>query len=542
MKHSLRLAAIAVLAIVPFAIDGSAQASAPLPSVELPPALARVLTDYETAWAKRDAAALAALFAEDGFVLSVGVPPVRGRAAIQEHYANALRPGSGQAGGPLALRALASSTSGDIGYIIGAFSMQKGGPDAGKFTLTLKKDAAGRWLIMSDMDNGNSRPGQGSAAVADALPRASPESVGFAPDRLRQATEMLSKFVADGKIPGAVAGVARKGKLAYLEAAGFQDLEARAPMTPRSLFRIYSMTKPVTAVAAMMLQEEGRFALTDPVSKYLPELSRVTVFVSGESGPTRPAAREITVEDLLLHTSGFNHRTSHLYERAEVRSRAITLPKFIENITRVPLMDDPHTRFRYSEATTIVGRLVEVWSGKPFDVFLQERLLGPLKMSDTTFWVERERQSHLTRVYQTTPNGLTPKELETVPFTEKPALMEGAVGLVSTVPDYIRFSQMLANKGELDGVRLLKAATVEKMTANGLTPAMLQVRAGTGWGLANVNVAPDGEYGWDGSAGTIFWIDPAKELVIVLMTQIVPPNPDSVRQRFKTFVEESIRE
>ena len=376
--------------------------------------------------------------------------------------------------------------------------------------------------------------------AADALPRAAPASLGFAPERLRLATEMLSKFVADGKIAGAVGGVARKGKLAYLEAAGFQDLETRAPMTPRSLFRIYSMTKPVTAVAAMMLQEEGRFALTDPVSKYLPELSRVTVFVSGESGPTRPAAREITVEDLLLHTSGFNHRTSHLYERAEVRSRAITLPKFIENITRVPLMEDPHTRFRYSEATTIVGRLVEIWSGKPFEVFLEERLLRPLKMADTSFWVERERQPRLTGVYQTTPNGLTPRELESVPFTEKPALIEGAVGLVSTVPDYLRFSQMLLNKGELDGVRVLKAATVEKMTANGLPPAMVQVRAGTGWGLANVNVAPDGEYGWDGTAGTIFWVDPAKEMAIVLMTQIVPPNPDGIRQRFKTLVKESV--
>ena len=265
MKHPLRLAAIVVLAIVPLAVRGSAQAPASLPSIELPPALARVLTDYEMAWGKKDAAALAALFAEDGFVLSSGVPPVRGRAAIQQHYA--------KAGGPLSLRALASATSGDVGYIIGAFAMQKGGPDAGKFTLTLKKDAAGRWLIMSDMDNGNSRPGQGSAAGADALPRAAPESVGFAPDRLRLATEMLSKFVADGKIAGAVAGVARKGKLAYLEAAGFQDLETRAPMTPRSLFRIYSMTKPVTAVAVMMLQEEGKFSLTDPVSKYLPELS-----------------------------------------------------------------------------------------------------------------------------------------------------------------------------------------------------------------------------------------------------------------------------
>jgi CubicO group peptidase (beta-lactamase class C family) len=381
---------------------------------------------------------------------------------------------------------------------------------------------------------------RGTAQAVASMPRATPESAGLAPARLRLATEMLAKFVADGKIPGAVAGVARKGKLAYLEAAGFQDLETRAPMTPRSLFRIYSMTKPVTAVAAMMLQEEGKFSLTDPVSKYLPEFSRVTVFVSGESGPSRPAAGEITVEDLLLHTSGLNHRTSHLYEHAEVRSRAITLPKFIENIVRVPLMEDPHTRFRYSEATTVVGRLVEIWSGKPFDVFMQERLLGPLKMADTTFWVERERQSRLTRVYQTTPAGLAPRELETVPFTEKPALIEGAVGLVSTVPDYLRFCQMLLNKGELDGVRVLKAATVEKMTANGLQPAMVQVRAGTGWGLANVNVAPDGEYGWDGTAGTIFWVDPAKEMSIVLMTQIVPPNPDSVRQRFKTLVKEAL--
>jgi CubicO group peptidase (beta-lactamase class C family) len=381
---------------------------------------------------------------------------------------------------------------------------------------------------------------QTPAASADALPRATPESVGLAPARLRLATEMLAKFVADGKIAGAVGGVARKGKLAYLEAAGFQDLESRAPMTPRSLFRIYSMTKPVTSVAAMMLQEEGRFSLTDPVSKYLPEFARVSVFVAGESGPTRAAAREITVEDLLLHTSGINHRTSHLYERAEVRSRAIPLPKFVENVVRVPLMEDPHTRFRYSEATTVVGRLVEIWSGKPFDVFLEERLLRPLKMVDTSFWVERERQSRLTRVYQTTPNGLTPRELEAVPFTEKPALIEGAVGLVSTVADYLRFSQMLLNKGELDGVRVLKADTVEKMTANGLSPAMVQVRAGTGWGLANVNVAPDGEYGWDGSAGTIFWVDPARDMIIVLMTQIVPPNPDSVRQRFKTLIKESV--
>jgi CubicO group peptidase (beta-lactamase class C family) len=161
-------------------------------------------------------------------------------------------------------------------------------------------------------------------------------------------------------------------------------------------------------------------------------------------------------------------------------------------------------------------------------------------MTDTGFWARPEQRARLAAVYATTPGGLTPRELEAVPFTERPTLVEGAVGLVSTVPDYLRFSQMLLNKGELEGVRILTAKTVETMTANSLSAAMVKVRAGTGWGLANVNVAPDGEYGWDGTAGTIFWIDPAKEMVIVLMTQIVPPNPDSVRQRFKTFVKESL--
>jgi CubicO group peptidase (beta-lactamase class C family) len=300
------------------------------------------------------------------------------------------------------------------------------------------------------------------------------------------------------------------------------------------------MTKPITAVAVMMLHEEGRFRLSDPVSKYLPEFQRVTVFQSGESGPTRPPSREMTIEDLLLHTSGLSHRTSHLYERAGVRSRDMALSKFVENIARVPLMEDPHTRFRYSEATTVLGRLAEIWSGKPLDAFLEERVFRPLGMIDTTFFVAPEARGRLTHVYKTTPAGLTPTETETVPFTERPALLEGAVGLLSTVPDYLRFSQMLLNKGTLGGVRILQANTVETMTVNGLSPAMVDVRGGTGWGLANVNVARDGEYGWDGTAGTIFWIDPAKELITVLMTQSVPPNPDSVRQRFKALIQHAL--
>jgi len=363
-------------------------------------------------------------------------------------------------------------------------------------------------------------------------------------DKLREATALLNQFVTERKIAGAVAGVWRKSEVAYLQAVGFQNLETRSPMTERSLFRIYSMTKPVTAVAVMILLEEGRFRLNDPVSKYLPEFAEAKV--RAPNGATRAPSRNITVEDLLLHTSGLNHRTSESYRSAQVRSRSIDLPQFIRNIVRVPLMEDPGTVYRYSEATTVLGRLVEVWSGKPFDVFLNERVLRPLSMNDTTFQVGSEQQSRLATVYAPAPGGgLVATEIETVPFTERPALIEGAVGLVSTVPDYLRFSQMLLNRGEFNGQRILSANTVETMARNGLSAAILADRGGSmGWGLANVNVALDpvrgGEYGWDGTAGTIFWINPATETITILMTQSSPANPDGLRQRFKRIIDEAV--
>jgi CubicO group peptidase (beta-lactamase class C family) len=388
------------------------------------------------------------------------------------------------------------------------------------------------------------------AAGPDALPRSAPEAVGLSPAKLSEATDLLKRYVAEGKIAGAVAAVARKGKLAYLEPVGVQDLETGRPMTDGSMFRIYSMTKSVTAVAVMMLYEEGRFRLDDPVSKYLPEFKNVTVLASHE-GATRSPSRDVTIEHLLLHTSGLNHRTSEVYRRANVRSRAVALPQFVANIVRVPLMEDPGTLYRYSESPTVLGRLVEIWSGKAFDVFLNERVLGPLRMTGTTFWVRPEDRGSLTTVYGPRQGGgLTPIEIEELPFTERPTLIEGAVGLVSTVPDYLRFSQMLLNKGTLDGARLLRAATVEKMTTNGLSDAVLAARGpAMGWGLANVNIvlnpgslnypANRGEYGWDGSAGTIFWIDPRLEMITILMTQSSPANPDALRQRFKTLVQQS---
>ncbi len=387
--------------------------------------------------------------------------------------------------------------------------------------------------------------------AADPMPRATPEAAGMSSGRLQAATALLRQYVSDRKIAGAVAAVARRGKLVYLEPVGLQSLESKALMTDRSLFRVYSMTKAVTAVAVMMLAEENKLRLTDPVSKLLPEFRSVMV-QEGDAGAPRRPAREITIRDLLLHTSGLSHRTSDLYRRLQVRSRSIALPQFVANITKAPLLEDPGTRFRYSEATTVLGRLVEVVSKQPFDTFVTSRILKPLGMTDTAFWVEPAATSRLTTVYQRSADGtMAPFEIEEVPFTEKPALLEGAVGLVSTAEDFIRFSQMLLNKGEFGGVRLLKRDTVTLMVSNGLPDPILKQKGGiVGWGLANVDVVVGegsrgyltaiGEYGWDGSAGTFFSVDPSRELVVTLMTQNVPANPDQLRQKFKAAVLQSI--
>ncbi len=383
------------------------------------------------------------------------------------------------------------------------------------------------------------------------MPRATPESAGMSTARLQEATAILRQYVADRKITGAVAAVARRGKLVYLEPVGMQNVETKQLMTERSVFRIYSMTKAVTGVAVMMLVDEGKVTLADSASKYLPEFQNVMVQEGGTGAARRPS-KEITIRDLLLHTSGLSHRTSELYRTLKVRSRADALPQFIVNITRAPLMEDPGTRFRYSEATTVLGRIVEVVSKQSFDQFVVARILKPLGMNDTAFWVDGDAKARLAVVYQRAQDGtVAPFEIEAVPFTEKPALMEGAVGLVSTAEDFVKFSQMLLNNGEFGGVRLLRAETVASMTINALPEPVLAGKGGTvGWGLANVDVVVAagsrgyltavGEYGWDGSAGTFFAVDPSKELVVTLMTQNLPANPEQLRQKFKTAVLQSI--
>lgn len=385
-----------------------------------------------------------------------------------------------------------------------------------------------------------------AAQSSDPLPRVTPSAARLSPAPLAAATAVLQQHVDAGQSAGVVAMLARDGKLAYVATVGVQDLGTRAPMTERTLFRIYSMTKPVTAVAVMMLFEQGAFALDEPVSTYLPEFASVTVRTPDGS---RVPSRAPTIRDLLLHTSGLEHRTSALYRDAQVRSRTIGLPQFVKNIVQVPLMDDPGTRYRYSESTTVLGRLVEIWSGQRFDTFLQTRIFTPLRMPDTGFYATPAQRPRLATVYAP---GMKPVEIEVLPFTEPPALLEGAVGLLSTGPDFLRFAQMLLNRGELDGLRLLKADTVEMMVGNGLPDAVLASRGNgvMGWGLGNVNVvmkpealrypAIRGEYGWDGTAGTIFWNDPVAKTVLLLLTQNSPADPDNLRARFKTAIAPAI--
>jgi CubicO group peptidase (beta-lactamase class C family) len=386
-------------------------------------------------------------------------------------------------------------------------------------------------------------------ASAQVVARALPENVGVSSTSLQQVGALLDQFVADRKVGGAVVAVARRGQVVYLHSTGFQNIQAQTRMTERSLFRIYSMTRPITAVGAMMLWEEGRLQLDDPVSIYLPELARVRVAPQGQ--PVRAPARKITVRDLMLHTSGISDRNSQLYSQARVRRRDIPMSQFLANVVAAPLMEDPGTNFRYGESTTVLGAVIEKVSGKPLDQYLEDRIFRPLGMNDTGFWVPPEKRDRLAQVYRPSNGTLTPYEIEEVPHTVRPALLEGTVGLLSTVPDYLRFAQMLANGGQYGGVRILRPETVAMMTQNGLSPELLDRRPGTmGWGLANVNVVMEpaalgypaslGEYGWDGTAGTIFWVDPVQELVIVLMTQSSPADPDGLRQQVKTLVSRSV--
>ena len=396
--------------------------------------------------------------------------------------------------------------------------------------------------------------GGGAQVRAQDLPTAIPESVGLSSERLDEVTRRLQSHVDARDIAGVVAAVVRHGRLVYLEALGELDRERGLAMRDDALFRLYSMTRPITSLAAMILWEEDRFELDDPVAMYLPEFADQRVFVDASNPDmtaTRPRRTEMTVEHLLLHTSGLGSRSSSIYRAEQVRLRSITLSQMVSNAARVPLFEDPGTRWRYGISTTILGRLVEIWSGMPFNEFLQERVFEPLGITDTVFRVDSSRTDRFGPAYRPGPDGeLRPHAIEVVPFTEQPALMEGGVGLVSTVRDYLRFARMFLNGGELDGVRVLQPDTVALMTVNRVPDALLPIGFGTpqlgrGWTLGfcvvmDADTSPhpvrEGTFWWDGSSGTRFFIDPVEDMVTVVMAAASPASANGFREAFTAAV------
>ena len=396
-------------------------------------------------------------------------------------------------------------------------------------------------------------------ALAQDLQRASPESVGLSSAGLGRATAALQAHIDAGDVAGVVAAVARDGKLVYFEALGQRDLQTRDPMPQDALFRLYSMTRSITSTAAMILWEEGKFQLDDPIATYLPQFADQRVFVDAgapDMSQTRARRGDITVRHLLTHTSGIGSRSSPIYRTERVRLRSITLPQMVDNAARVPLFEDPGTRFRYGISTTMLGRLIEIWSGMPLEQFLDERVFEPLGLSDTVFWADRDRADRLATVYRrdNASGALNPHAIEEIPFTEQPTLIEGGVGLLSSTMDFLRFSQMFLNKGELGGTRVLRPETVEMMTSNHIPDSVLPLgtrgyMAGSGWGLG-FNVVLDssaytfpvgeGEYWWDGSAGTRFSIDPEHGIITVIMAQVSPSRGGGFREEFKKLVYDAI--
>ncbi|MCH9795300.1 beta-lactamase family protein [Gammaproteobacteria bacterium] len=391
---------------------------------------------------------------------------------------------------------------------------------------------------------------------------ASPESVGMSSAALNSATARLQKHIDDGEIAGVVAAVARDGKLVYQVALGKLDRERDADMREDALFRIYSMSREITSVAALRLFEEGAFNFDDPVSKYLPEFSDQRVLLNSESTDleaTRPRVGEMTIAHLLTHTSGLGSRSSALYRENNVRDRAQSLDAMVSKAAQVPLFQDPGTEFRYGIHATIIGKLIEVWSGQPFEEYLQQNLLAPLGMTSTLFWAEGNDADRLAQLYRPEAGELSPYAIETVPWTQQPVLVEGGVGLLSSVPDYVRFSQMILDRGKIPGTeeRILSEATAALIYENAVPEAAMPIGdsrywLGSGWSLGGFNVVLDpstyaypvskGTIWWDGSAGTRFFIDPIEGTVIVIMAQVSPSNGGGFRENFSHLVDAAIIE
>ncbi len=394
-----------------------------------------------------------------------------------------------------------------------------------------------------------------------ALPSADPASVGLSAEGLALATEALQAHVDAGNLAGVVAAVVRDGALVYGEALGYRDVEEESPMAFDALFRTYSMTRPITALAIVMLHDEGVLDVHDPVQNYLPGFADQEVLSdpqSSDPSDTRPRAGDITVAQLLTHTSGIGSRNSQLYRAHNVHSWDQTLEQVVANVARLPLFEEPGTRYRYGMHSEILGRVIEVVSGMGLEAFFEERIFRPLGMMDTTFFVDEARRHRLATVYRPDDDGhLQPHQMEDIPVTEPRALTSSGVGLVSSAMDFLRFSQFILDDGVVDGERLISSDAIRMMAENAVPDELLPLGdrgywAGSGWSLGGfaVVLAPQaydhtvnpGEFWWDGSAGTRFWIDPQERMITLVMAQVSPASGGGFREDFKTHVYEAIQE
>ncbi len=396
---------------------------------------------------------------------------------------------------------------------------------------------------------------------AQRLPLAVPEEVGLSSERLERIGEVFRGYVDEGRIAGAVGMVLRNGKLAYADAWGMRDLEAGDVMEEDDLFKICSMTKPVASVAVMTLYEEGHFFLSDPIGRYLPALANLRVAnlaeaSAGQEIPTERARRQVTIHDLLRHTSGFTYGDlSNTVVDAAYREREIlyqpTLEDQVAALGEIPLLYQPGTQWNYSVSVDVLGRLVEVVSGQPFDVFLRERIFDPLGMADTGFRVPDSKSDRVAPTYgHSGPDrALGPGDTSICDLPS--TLFSGGAGLRSTAQDYARFAQMLLNGGELDGARILGRKTVELMTVDHLEEGMPTGFLSPGWSFglgftvkteAGLDGLPSsvGEYNWIGIQGTSFWVDPEEDLVGVFMVQIRPNRDITFRDQFKRLVYQAL--
>lgn len=388
------------------------------------------------------------------------------------------------------------------------------------------------------------------------LPEAAPGEIGLSSGRLARLERVLRAEIDRGRAPGAVALIARRGRVGFFESFGLRDPAAGSPMKKDDIFRIYSMTKPIASVAAMMLWEEGRFLLSDPVAKYLPEFSdmRVAVERGGEIERV-PAARAITIQDLLRHTSGLTYEfrgpgpVQKMYMGAKVYSRSQTNADQVATLAKLPLLHQPGTQWEYSRSTDVIGRLIEVLSGQTLGDFFERNILAPLGMVDTAFHVPPGHHRRIAEAFATDPDSGAAVSL--VEVRDAPAFESAGGGLVSTAGDYARFLQMMLNAGTLDGVRYLSRKTIELMTADHLgsiTGAPDLLLPGYGFGLgfavrlqAGISHVPGsvGQYFWGGLAGTTFWVDPAEQLFAVLLIQ-APGQRDYFRTLYRDLVYSAI--